>query len=48
MEEEKKITLSKELQEQMIKFFLKTSVPRKKQEEINLLSKNTIDRSNEK
>jgi len=45
MKENQKITLPKDLQEQMIKFFLKTSVPRKKQEKINLLSENTTDRS---
>jgi len=44
MKEEKKITLPKELQEQMIKFFLKTSVPRKKKEKANLLSENKSDR----
>jgi len=48
MKEEKKITLPKELQEQMIKFFLKTSVPRKKrkQEKAGLLSENIVDRRN--
>ena len=33
-----KITLPVELQKQMIKFFLKTSIPRKKQEKNQLLS----------
>ena len=31
-EESTKITLPKELQEQMMKFFLKTSIPRKKKQ----------------
>ena len=44
-EENQKITLPKELQEQMIKFFLKTSVPKKKNEDSNLLSENKLDRS---
>jgi len=48
MGENQKITLPKELQEQMIKFFLKTSIPRKKREKINLLSENVTDRSNKK
>jgi len=47
MQNNQKITLPKELQEQMIKFFLKTSIPRKKQEKMNLLSENSTDRSNE-
>ena len=38
-EEKKEITLSKELQTQMMKFFLKTSIPRKKKQELNNLSK---------
>ncbi|MCL2841862.1 MAG: hypothetical protein FWE28_00110 [Oscillospiraceae bacterium] len=33
MENEKKITLPKELQIKMLKFFLKTSIPRKMREE---------------
>jgi len=45
MEESKKITLPKELQREMIKFFLKTSIPRKKKEKLNLLSENKTDRS---
>ena len=48
MEEGKKITLSKELQEQMIKFFLRTSVPRKKKERAISLSENKSDGRNEK
>ena len=45
-EEKEKITLPKELQKQMLKFFLKTSIPRIKQEKI-ALSENQTDRSNE-
>ena len=48
MKEEDKITLPKELQKQMIKFFLKTSIPKKKQEKIHLLSENKTDRGNKK
>ena len=48
-EEKEKITLPKELQKEMIKFFLKTSIPRKKreqQETIRILSENQkTDRS---
>ena len=43
-----KITLPKETQEEMIKFFLKTSIPRKKEERTSLLSENKTDRSKEK
>jgi len=39
-----KITLPKELQKQMLKFFLKTSIPRIKQKKLALLSKKS-DRS---
>jgi len=48
-EEAAKITLPKELQSQMIKFFLKTSIPRKKQEQeqANLSSENKTDGSEE-
>ena len=46
-EEQQKRILPKELQKEMLKFFLKTSIPRKKQEKIRLLSKKTTDRSNE-
>jgi len=42
-----KITLPKELQKQMLKFFIKTSIPRIKQEKLKLLSENKTDRSNE-
>lgn len=42
-EADKKITLPKELQKQMLKFFLKTSIPRIKQEKLNLLSANKTD-----
>ena len=45
-EGKKEITLPKELQKQMLKFFLKTSIPRKKQEKMKLLSENKKDRSN--
>jgi len=48
MGENQKITLPKELQEQMIKFFLKTSIPRKKRKKMNLLSENATDRSKKK
>jgi cell division FtsZ-interacting protein ZapD len=41
-----KITLPQELQKQMLKFFLKTSIPRIKQEKINSLSEQKTDRSN--
>ena len=37
-QQSEKITLPKELQKQMLKFFLKTSIPRKKK--INLQSEN--------
>jgi len=48
IEEKEKITLSKELQIEMMKFFLKTSIPRKKKQKINCLSKSSSqnDRSN--
>jgi hypothetical protein len=36
----KKIVLSDELQESMMKFFLKTSIPRKKRLDKKLLSEN--------
>lgn len=49
--QEEKITLPKELQEQMLKFFLKTSIPRikkeKEKENQRFLSENETDRSNE-
>jgi len=45
-EENAKITLPKELQREMIKFFLKTSVPRKKLEKIRLLSESKTDGGN--
>lgn len=45
LKEEKKITLPKEIQEEMIKFFLKTSIPRKKQEKTSLLSGKQADGS---
>jgi hypothetical protein len=40
-----KITLPQELQRQMLKFFLKTSIPRIKQEKLNSLSETKTDRS---
>ena len=51
-EDNAKIVLPKELQKQMIKFFLKTSVPRKKKEQMTknqsqLLSEKNTDRSEE-
>ena len=42
-QQNEKITLPKELQQQMIKFFLKTSIPRKKNEKINLSSEPKTD-----
>jgi len=44
-EENAKITLPKELQVRMLKFFLKTSIPRKKREQINLPSEIKTDGS---
>ena len=44
MKEDKKITLPKDLQVRMIKFFLKTSIPKKKKEKARLLSENMTDR----
>jgi len=41
--ERKKITLPKDLQKEMLKFFLKTSIPRKKQQQASALSE-TSDR----
>ena len=46
-EKKKEITLPKELQNQMIKFFLETSLPRIKQEKELFLSENQSDGSNE-
>ena len=42
--EQKKIILPREVQTEMMKFFLKTSIPRKKREKQSRLS-NTNDRS---
>ena len=39
-EDNGKITIPIELQKDMLKFFLKTSIPRKKQEKNRLLSEN--------
>jgi len=49
-EEKAKITLPKELQTQMIKFFLKTSIPRKKleQEQADIPSESKTDGSEAK
>ena len=49
---EEKITLPKELQKEMLEFFLQTSIPRIKklkeeQEKASLLSENEADRSGE-
>ena len=48
MDEETKIILPKELQREMLKFFLKTSIPRKKREKMRLSSENITDGSAEK
>ena len=50
--QEEKISLPSELQKQMMDFFLKTSIPRRKQEKVNLLSEKRVinpksDRSDE-
>lgn len=42
-----KITLPKELQKQMLAFFLKTSIPRIKKEKLALLSEEKSDGSDE-
>jgi len=42
-----KITLPKELQKQMLEFFLKTSIPRIKKEKLALLSEEKSDRGEE-
>ena len=47
-EENGKITLPKELQREMLKFFMKTSIPRKKQEKMRLLSEKNSDGSDKK
>ena len=46
-EENGKITLPKELQKQMLEFFLKTSIPRIKKEKLALLSEQESDRGDE-
>ena len=43
-EANERITLPKELQRQMLDFFLKTSIPRIKQEKLDLLSEQESDR----
>ena len=45
MLEQKKIILPKEVQRELMKFFLKTSIPRKKRLEQERLSKVSDDRS---
>ena len=47
-EDNSKLTIPKELQKEMLKFFMKTSIPRKKQEKIRLLSEQNSDRSDKK
>jgi len=44
---EEKITLPKETQRQMMKFFLKTSIPKIKKEKLALLSEKKSDGSKE-
>jgi len=44
-EEKEKIVLPEELQKQMLKFFLKTSIPRIKKEKLALLSDKKSDGS---
>ena len=39
---DEKISLPGELQRQMMEFFLKTSIPRRKKEKINLLSEKRV------
>ncbi|MCL2513995.1 MAG: hypothetical protein FWF08_08840 [Oscillospiraceae bacterium] len=46
-EEKKEITLPREVQRQMMKFFLSTSIPRIKREKELLLSENKTDGSSE-
>jgi hypothetical protein len=48
LKEQEKITLPQELQNQMLKFFLKTSIPRIKQAKLSSLSENNSDRRKEK
>ena len=47
-EKSTKIVLPKELQIQMLEFFLKTSIPRKKRERANLPSETKPDGSDKK
>ena len=42
--EEEKITLPKELQKEMLKFFLKTSIPRAKKAKEQEQSKSTVNK----
>jgi len=44
-ETKKKIVLPKDLQREMLKFFLKTSIPRKKQQQASALSEIKSDGS---
>lgn len=44
--QEEKLSLPVELQKQMMDFFLKTSIPRRKQEKLNLLSEKQSDGGN--
>ena len=46
--ESEKITLPKGLQREVIKFFLKTSIPRKKRAQALISSENKTDGSEEK
>ena len=46
-EKRERITLPKELQVQMLKFFLKTSIPRKKRQKLNQPSEIKTDGSKE-
>ena len=47
-EDPQKITLPKEIQKEMIEFFLKTSIPRIKQKKQSLLSENKSDGGDKK
>ena len=47
-EDNTKLTIPKELQREMLKFFMKTSIPRKKQEKDRLLSVKKTDGSDKK
>jgi len=47
-EEKDRLTIPKELQREMLKFFMKTSIPRIKQEKNRLLSVEKTDGSDKK